>query len=125
LGLERPLKQEPVKHSLHADVRKFTVSGILKRASLAFLPAFQSLASTSGAKFFSSEAQPGLLIIGRAIRNTWISTPKACTRRFPQQHKMRLTASEEPKVSALKLGVRPSFICQFRYTTNDQVSKAT
>ncbi len=61
--VERPPAQKPADHSLHNDVREFAASGILKRESPAFLPAFQSLAATSGAKLFPVATFPSSLLV--------------------------------------------------------------
>ncbi|KAK3305905.1 uncharacterized protein B0T15DRAFT_556437 [Chaetomium strumarium] len=50
--IQRPPPQEPAVHRLHADVRAFALSGVFNPQSPAFLPAFQSLETTSAAALF-------------------------------------------------------------------------
>jgi hypothetical protein len=45
--VERPHHKAPAEHALHPDVRKFAVTGVLRRDSEAFMPAFESLSKTS------------------------------------------------------------------------------
>ncbi|KAL2132090.1 hypothetical protein VTI74DRAFT_4243 [Chaetomium olivicolor] len=61
--VERPAPQEPAAHSLHRDVQRFAVEGILTANSPAFLPAFQSLSSTSAAALFPLSTFPSSLLV--------------------------------------------------------------
>ncbi|KAK4182801.1 hypothetical protein QBC35DRAFT_395228 [Podospora australis] len=60
--VERPPPQDPASHNLHADVKKFAVSGILTRNSKAFLQAFQTLVDTSASKLFPVAKFPSDLL---------------------------------------------------------------
>ncbi|KAL4749322.1 hypothetical protein BDW72DRAFT_214126 [Aspergillus terricola var. indicus] len=51
--VQRPPPTTPEDHSVHADLRYFVATGILKEGSNAFMPAFQALDDTSAAKYLN------------------------------------------------------------------------
>ncbi|KAK4130358.1 hypothetical protein BT67DRAFT_490504 [Trichocladium antarcticum] len=76
--VERPPAQEPAPHALHPAVRRFASEGIMPLNSPAFLPAFQSLSSTSAAALFPLASFPSKLLVtadfARTIKSLGISS---------------------------------------------------
>ena len=61
--VEKPPAQEPLEHSVHADILDFVMSGKLRRSSPAFKPAFASLSNTSASKTLETAAWPATLLV--------------------------------------------------------------
>ncbi|KAK4235167.1 hypothetical protein C8A03DRAFT_46641 [Achaetomium macrosporum] len=61
--IQLPPPQKPAVHRLHKDLRTFAVRGVFNPKSSAFLPAFQSLATTSAAALFPVPKFPSDLFV--------------------------------------------------------------
>ena len=51
--VQRPPSATPEKHSIHPDLLQFVKTGILRKGSKAFMPAFQALRNTSATKYLN------------------------------------------------------------------------
>ncbi|ESZ91788.1 hypothetical protein SBOR_7826 [Sclerotinia borealis F-4128] len=67
--VELPPPLTPCPHIIHKDVRQLAVSGVLSRSSKAFLPAFQTLRSTTAIPYYDS-AWPNDLLVTADFVNT-------------------------------------------------------
>ncbi|KAJ9225449.1 hypothetical protein DTO169C6_2182 [Paecilomyces variotii] len=61
--VQRPLKAQPAEHFVHPDIRKFISTGIVPEGSIAFRPAFRSLAKSSAAEFLDVTEFPKDLLV--------------------------------------------------------------
>ncbi|KAF7560418.1 hypothetical protein G7046_g3736 [Stylonectria norvegica] len=77
--VERPAPAEPAKHSIHPNVRKFVSDGHLSGAVPGFLWAFETLASTSAAKY---------LDLGQFPHGLRVTDDFARTIKQPQSHQI-------------------------------------
>lgn len=61
--VQRPPPATPAKHNLHADLRSFVSTGILKKPSIAYKSAFEALRNTTAASHLDvSQFPSGLLV---------------------------------------------------------------
>lgn len=60
--IERPAPAKPLAHSIHSDLLHLLSTGQVRQGSVAFVPAFQTLKSTSAGKHFDAIEFPGLLL---------------------------------------------------------------
>lgn len=76
--IKRPLSFKPALHSVHEHVRLFVRTGVLKKDSNAFVPAFKALASTTAAQNFELRDVPynDLLVTKDFIRTVEIPSEK-------------------------------------------------
>ena len=61
--VERPPALIPRQHSVHGDLKRFILQGILARRSDAFRPAFEIFRNTSAVQCFEKGAWPGQLLV--------------------------------------------------------------
>lgn len=61
--VERPEPKKPQQHRLHPHVRSFAETGVLKRDSAAFMPAFDALKSTSASTLLKEDKFPSDLLV--------------------------------------------------------------
>ncbi|KAL5332674.1 hypothetical protein BJX70DRAFT_404369 [Aspergillus crustosus] len=74
--IQRPPAAEPERHQIHQDLRHFILTGVVKKSSKAFMPAFQALRKTSAVKYLDvAEFTSGLLITSDFART--VQVPKA------------------------------------------------
>ncbi|KAG9202858.1 hypothetical protein G6514_003880 [Epicoccum nigrum] len=68
--IERPPKMDADDHSIHSDLKHLVVTGVLRRGSPAFEPAFQALRSTSAAKHYDLTQLPKELLVTKDFMRT-------------------------------------------------------
>jgi hypothetical protein len=67
---ELPPALSPCCHTIHNDLRRLVIKGVLTRGSAAFRPAFETLRSTSAAHYLESTAWPQNLLVTVDFINT-------------------------------------------------------
>lgn len=68
--IERPDAAKPARHSLHAHLQQFVSSGSLPKDSSAVMPAFKSLAYTSGTAYINIDMFPKDILVTADFVNT-------------------------------------------------------
>ncbi|KAJ4291237.1 hypothetical protein N0V88_006237 [Collariella sp. IMI 366227] len=111
--VERPAPQNPATHSLHPDVRSFAISGLMVANSPAFLPAFQSLSSTSAAALFPFDTFPSTLLVTADFAHT-ITLPRTPSHLDAYQRPVQWLLTHQPP----NITTTPTMIAISSYEAN-------
>ncbi|KAI1756223.1 hypothetical protein F4782DRAFT_526779 [Xylaria castorea] len=94
---ERPQPADPEQHSVHKDIRRFTLTGRIVNSSEAYMDAFVSLQGTSAASLFDvSKFRPGLLVSADFARTVKVQSSAGKLDGYQRSVQWILTASRSP-----------------------------